>query len=77
MAVINPDDEIFWHKVRQAFDVVINSNDREMAVEVGNRKAELFWDSDKAGNNFIAIDISEITPKPLELITPGDDDGRG
>lgn len=78
--MIDVDDEIFWRQVRKAYDQAVVDHNRTITVEVGTKSAEVFYDTNtETLEQFVAIDISEIAPNPLEgkLISPGEDDGRG
>lgn len=63
---INPDDEIFWHQVRDAYDQVVTGT-TEITVEVNDRKATISNDPDDEHMSDIQIRIWGINPKQREL----------
>lgn len=67
--MINPDDELFWHKVREAYDVVYSNKEQTATVTVGNREAEVNQ-RQKGNEDYISVHIFEVEIKKPTLIVP-------
>lgn len=67
--VVNPEDEIFWKKVREAFDQVNMNTQLSIRVEVGSRQASVSAIT-KGDEEFTHILVTEITPDPPTLVVP-------
>ena len=67
----NPEDNLFWKKVREAHDLVSTNAEQEISFTVGNREAEVFYQlADESHSDCIAIEIREFKPDPPTLVVP-------
>lgn len=64
MAVVDPEDEIFWKEVKKAVKEVELRNGRRIEFERGARKVEVYF------HDQIVIIISDIEPKQPALLVP-------
>lgn len=67
---INPEDELFWKKVREAYDVVVPVTGKTVTVQVGTKEAMVVAVDPIEGGNFISITIKEFVPDPPTLVVP-------
>lgn len=63
--VINPEDEILWHKIREAVDRVVFNPEQSITLEIAGRKIEI-----TAGTKYTTIVLSEVEPVQPTLIVP-------
>lgn len=69
MEPVNPEDELFWHKVREAFDL-INRETNQIVVELGNKQAIVELEKSVTGDDIVVIEVSEIKLTPPTLVVP-------
>lgn len=63
---VNPEDELFWKKVREAFSMVSSTKGQIINVDIGTKRADVYWDDPKT----VKIAITEIPPAVPTLIVP-------
>lgn len=61
---VNPDDEIFWHQVREAYNQVVVQTGTEITIEVNDRTAQV---SSGIEPDEIHVIIWDNNPKQREL----------
>lgn len=66
--ILNADDELFWRKVREAYDQVAANNGLAISVEIGHKKASI--QRDIKNTKQILIYLTDVTPSPPTLVAP-------
>lgn len=66
---INPEDELFWKKVREAYDQAVTEVGQTITVQVGNKEATVH-NTDGYKGQPISIKIYEVVNDPPTLVVP-------
>lgn len=77
MATVNPDEEIFWSKVREAFNLVSVDHEKEVYFTAGNRQATISWWGERENEtgytikyDCVMIEVEDYTPPQPALVVP-------
>jgi hypothetical protein len=62
---INPDDELFWHRVRESYDLVTRTQGNTIEFELGGRHAVV-----EAGEHHVLIIVKSVETVQPVLIVP-------
>jgi hypothetical protein len=76
MALVVPDEEVFWDNVRKAVNHVETTHSLRYDIGVGNRAATIYWYysesalEDGSDDGYVRVEIDSRDPEQPALLVP-------